>query len=183
MNTHDGGPFHKGLKMLGKRREATEMLTQGSFVKYLLQMITKTPDADAIALKSNQIIKESDRPFNAFFIKGRDELILKTMQSYFGAIAKVFPEQWEIANYFYDDGKSKKPSPVFRRTVGYEALMRALIAIWPDVKEENTGLEESFFVNKARQFKNNVDGYAMTTNEFGSSSADAGKLAKLLLGK
>src|SRR5690606_36515862 len=96
MNTDVRGPFYKGLKMLGKRRLPSEMLTQGSFVKYLLAMITRTPDADAIALKSSQVLRESDRPFNAFFRNGRDELILKAMRSYFGAIAKTFPDDWDI---------------------------------------------------------------------------------------
>ena len=183
MNTDTGGPFYKGLKMLGKRRSPSEMLTQGSFVKYLLGMITRTPDADAIALKSNQVLKESDRPFNAFFIKGRDELILKAMRSYFSAIAKVFHDQWNISEYVTEDGGAKRPTPVFRRTVGYEALMRTLAAIWDEVKNENPSLSEDFFLRKAEQFKANVGEHPMTTAEYGSSSADAGRLSKLLLGK
>jgi len=182
MNTDSQGPFFNGLKMLGKRRLPSEMLTQGSFVKYLLRMITKTPDADAIALKSNQVVKESDCPFNAFFVNGRDELILKAMSSYFSAIAATFPEQWNIENYFGEAGETKKPAPVFRRTVGYEALMRVLTAIWSDVKDSNTGLSESYFLERAEEFRGNVGENPMTTEEFGSSSADAGRLAKLLLG-
>lgn len=183
MNTDKNGPFHNGLKMLGKRRLPSEMLTQGSFVKYLLRMITNTPDADAIALKSNQVLKENDRPFNAFFIKGRDELILKAMNSYFSAIAEAFPEQWAIENYVNDAGAAKKPAPVFRRTVGYEALMRVLTAIWPSIKEENVGLDQSYFYERAQKLRENVGSNPMTTAEFGSSSADAGRLSKLLLGE
>jgi len=182
MNTDRNGPFYNGLKMLGKRRLPSEMLTQGSFVKYLLRMITKTPDADAIALKSSQVLRENDRPFNAFFVKRRDELILKAMHAYFSAIAKTFPDQWAIENYVSDAGSPKKPTPVFRRTVGYEALMRGLTAIWPNVKDENPGLEQSYFLKKAQEFRNNVGSKSMTTEEFGSSSADAGRLSKLLLG-
>lgn len=183
MNTQEGGPFYRGIKMLGKRREVTEMLTQGSFVKYLLNMITKTPDEDAIALKYGEIPKDNDRPFNAFFRNGRDELILKTMQLYFGAIAEVFPEQWDIARYVDDEGGARRPAPVFRRTVGYEALMRVLRAVWPEVKEHNPGLEAAYFTSLARRLKQNAGVVPMTTQEFGSSSADAGKLAKLLLGQ
>lgn len=182
MNAQEGGPFYRGIKMLGKRREISEMLTQGSFVKNLLDMITKTPDEDAIALKYGNIPKDNNRPFNAFFRNDRDELILKTMQLYFGAIAKTFPEQWDISRYVNEEGGAKRPTPVFRRTVGYEALMRVLRAIWPNVKERNPGLEEAFFLDLARQLKGNAGKNAMTTQEFGSSSADAGKLAKLMLG-
>ena len=183
MNTQEGGPFYAGLKMLGKRRSPTEMLTQGSFVKYLLGLITKTPDADAIALKSDQVPKESDRPFNAFFINGRDELILKSMNSYFSAIAKVFPEQWDVSNYIDQGGRSIRPSPVFRRTVGYEALTRVLAEIWSEVRVKNPQLDEAYFFECAQKFKANVGQSPMTTDQFGSSSADAGTLAKLLLGK
>ena len=183
MNAQEGGPFYRGIKMLGKRRNATEMLTQGSFVKYLLDMITNTPDEDSIALKYGEVPKDNNRPFNAFFRNGRDELILKTMQLYFGAIAKTFPEQWDITQYVTDEDSAKRPTPVFRRTVGYEALMRVLRTIWPKVKHDNPKLEEAFFLDVAANLKRNTTGYAMTTQEFGSSSADAGKLAKLLLGE
>ena len=183
MNAQKDGPFYRGIKMLGKRRELTEMLTQGSFVKYLLNMITNTPDEDSIALKYNEIPKDSNRPFNAFFRNGRDDLILKTMQLYFDAIARTFPEQWDIRRYVTEGGNAQRPTPVFRRTVGYEALMRVLRSVWPEVKEDNPRLEEAFFLRLAERLKANAGANPMTTEEFGSSSADAGKLAKLLLGQ
>jgi DGQHR domain-containing protein len=183
MNTNEGGPFYRGIKMLGKRREITEMLTQGSFVKYLLDMITSTPDVDAIALKSGDVPKDNSRPFNAFFRNERDELILKTMQLFFSAIAQAFPDQWDISRYVTDEGTSKRPTPVFRRTVGYEALMRVLRAIWPEVKSENPELDERYFVAKAEELRRNVGEGVISTREYGSSSADAGKLYKLLLGQ
>jgi DGQHR domain-containing protein len=181
MNTEKGGPFHNGLKMLGKRRQPSEMLTQGSFVKYLLGLITSTPDADAIALKSNEVLKENSRPFNAFFRNQRDELILKTMQLYFSAIAKAFPGDWATTSYVDEHGSPlKQPTPVLRRTVGYEALMRALVSIWPEVRAKGD-LKEEFFNAKAEQFRRNVGDVSITTQHFGSSSADAGRLATLLV--
>ncbi len=181
MNTQEGGPFYRGLKMLGKRQSPDEMLTQGSFVKYLLKLITSTPESDLLALKTGKVPKENGRPFNAFFNNGRDEYILQTMTNYFSAIRKVFPVDWNVRSYINEDGTpAPKPTPVFRRTVGYEALMRALSAIWPEVRAAGR-TDEAFFVEKAHAFRRNSEGVVLTTDQFGSSSADAGKLADLLV--
>ena len=180
MNTDANGPFFRGLKMLGKRQHPKEILTQGSFVKYLLRNITGKPDDDAIALKTKEVLKERDRPFNAFFRNEKDELILKAMTNYFQAIKETFPTDWAIESYLSADGKPiSGNSPVLRRTVGYEALMRALAIIWPEVQEDAT-LEKEFFLKKVAVFRDNVKGLDMTTKEFGSSSADAGRLAAAL---
>lgn len=181
LNTDPESPFYLGLKMLGRRKLPTEMLTQGSFVKSLLRLITSTPDADAIALKADKLPKESSRPFNAFFGNRKDELILKTMKNYFMAIATVFSDDWRVSSYVDSEGKPlNKPTPVLRRTVGYEGLMRALEGIWPEVKADGT-LSEEFFLTKAKLFKRNAEGTLLTTEYFGSSSADAGLLANLFL--
>ena len=50
MNFDPEGPFYRGLKMLGRKEGPTEILTQGSFVKYLLRLISKKPDRDLIAV-------------------------------------------------------------------------------------------------------------------------------------
>lgn len=180
MNTQQGGPFERGLKMLGKRNSPTEMLTQGSFVKYLLEMITKSPDRDAIALKTESVLVESDRPFNAFFRNERDELILKTMTNYFSAIREVFPHDWNPEAYVKDKAHPDQPTPVLRRTVGHEALMRALMMIWPEARARKT-VELDFFLEKARTFRQNIGNTPIDTSNFRSSGADAGRLANLLV--
>ncbi|CAE6968909.1 hypothetical protein R75471_07312 [Paraburkholderia domus] len=180
MNTDPKGPFYRGIKMLGKRQDPREMLTQGSFVKYLLHLITSKPDEDVIALKSDAVLVERDRPFNAFFRNRKDELILKAMTNYFQAVKETFPEEWDVSSYVDENGRPLKgKTPVLRRTVGYEALMRALVTIWPKVQEDGT-LEKMVFLGLVKKFKENVDGTDISTESFGSSSADAGKLAALM---
>lgn len=182
MNTdaNGPGPFYRGIKMLGKKQHPHEILTQGSFVKYLLQLITNKPDRDAISLKSNEVLQERDRPFNAFFRNGKDELILMAMTNYFSAVAEVFDNDWKISAYIGPDGSPiRGKTPVLRRTVGYEALMRALTMIWP-IFQSRAVLDRDLFVDIVRKFKANVEGQDISTENFGSSSADAGKLAALL---
>lgn len=180
MNTDPTGPFFRGIKMLGKKQDPNEMLTQGSFVKYLLRLITNRPDADAIALKSDETPEERNRPFNAFWRKERDDLILLAMTNYFAAVAETFPEEWDSKAYVDANQAPKKgKTPVLRRTVGYEALMRALATIWPTVQEE-ARLDKDLFLQLVGKFKVNVGNHDISTDRYGSSSADAGKLTTLL---
>lgn len=181
MNTDPKGPFYRGIKMLGKKQDPREILTQGSFVKYLLQLITNKPDRDAIALKSNEVLVERDRPFNAFFRNRKDELILMAMTNYFSAVEDLFSSDWAISSYVDEKGnpiKGKK-TPVLRRTVGYEALMRALAIIWPIIQKKGS-LEKDVFATIVKRFQENLGEQDISTDTFGSSSADAGKLAALM---
>lgn len=183
MNLDKDGPFYRGLKMLGKKELPTEMLTQGSFVKYLLMLISKKPDRDLIAIKNKEEVPADDSlPFNAFWRNDRDALILKALTNYFSAVKQVFPEQWDPAAYEpkKDAQGEKLPAPILRRTVGYEGLMRALMEIWPEIRhKEDLSLEK--FLEQVQPFKDRSQGTELTTKVFGSSSRDAGRLAKLFL--
>ena len=101
------------------------------------------------------------------------------LTNYFQVVKEQFPDDWNPKSYFEDDGKPKKGStPVLRRTVGYEALMRALTLIWP-VIERDANIEQSAFLPLVTQFKRNVAGVDLNTDNFGSSSAKAGELAAM----
>lgn len=181
MNTQEGGPFARGLKMLGKKQAETELLTQGSFVRNLLSLITSRPDEDALALKSGELVRESDKPFNAFFLNNKDELILQAMTNYFSAVRDVFPEQWNYRSYINEDGKPRDPpTPILRKTVGYEALMRALTLVWPEVKERGS-VSYEVFRPIVERFKAHTDGVLLDSTTFGSSGGSASRLAQLLV--
>lgn len=184
MNLDPDGPFYRGLKMLGRKESPTEMLTQGSFVKYLLRLISRKPDRDLIAIKKKEEVPADDSlPFNAFWRNERDDLILKALTNYFKAIQSAFPEDWDTSAYVpqINAQGQKLPTPVLRRTVGYEALMRSLQGIWPHIREKED-LEVEAFLEFAVQFKARTAEVDRTTANFGSSSGDAGRLAKLFLG-
>jgi hypothetical protein len=176
--------FYRGLKMIGKKRLATELLTQGSFVKYLLRMITKKPDAVAIAIKLGKPIEsEPAVPFNLFFHDKRDDLILTTLLNYFKAIEELFPDQWAYQLYQKPEPTllEKPTMPVFRRTVGFEALMKVLELKWPKL-EADKDISLQRFRALAKELKEAVGDKPMTTEQFSSSSGDATRLAKLLMG-
>jgi DGQHR domain-containing protein len=184
MNIDTNGPFSGGLKMLGKKSapNTDELLTQGSFVKSLLPLISSKPDRDLIAIKRQlEVPKEDSLPFNAFWRNERDDLITTSLTNYFTAIQQVFPEQWKKEAYRPPKhGEAKKPTPILRRTVGYEALIKALKTIWPEIKAQNN-IELKTFLPAVERFATNTSGIALTTEFFGSSSADANRLANLFI--
>lgn len=115
MNADINSPFFGKLKMLGKKSERTAVLSQGTFVNYLCRLISHKPQQDMIDLKNGLDIRDDDRyVLRKYFIENRDDIILKVLNNYFGAVSKVFPKEWE-------DNKEY----ILSKTTGYGALMKA----------------------------------------------------------
>lgn len=172
LNASKHGPFHQGLKMLGKRTSPTEYLTQGSFVTQLVARISKKPQADEIAVKRGDKIEDDESlPFRYYWVHDRDEIIVRILENYFGAIQDQFPEEWNppSADNF-----------ILRKTVGFVGLMKAFDRVWPTAKQQKSASRESFR-EIAQQFRQNLNGRPLTAEEFGSSGAAAGELQKALL--
>ncbi len=55
LNNLKNSAFYNRLKMLGKKSEGQDFatLSQGTFVKYTLTLISKDPESDQIKLKNN----------------------------------------------------------------------------------------------------------------------------------
>lgn len=171
MNADPSGPFYKGLKMLGRKEGDMEFLTQGSFVKYLVKLITKSPDVDALKLKKGEAVeRDPSLPFNAYWHSGKDEVILRIMTNYFTAIRDVFQKEWS------DDPEKY----VLRRTVGYAALMKAFGVRWNQAKDKKDA-SYSFFLGVAKSFQENRKKIELTGVNFDSSGGGVNRLADLLL--
>lgn len=130
LNSKKGSPFYQSLKMLGKKNQPTETLTQGSFANYLLPLISRTPEADASALKDGkEILLDPRAIFRKYFIENRDETIVALLEMYFTAVRRVYPLAWENSEDY-----------ALKRTVGFAALMHALRHIWTaDIVEAGKG--------------------------------------------
>jgi len=173
LNSDSDGPFYSGLKMLGKRTSEMEYLTQGSFVTSLLRRISKSPQADEIAIKNGVELKDDSKlPFRYYWINDQDYLILKILENYFSAIQDVFSEEW---NHPTASGY------ILRKTVGFEALMGAFDQVWVESKRVGRA-DKEFFLFYAKKFQENLNGRPLTTQEFQSSGGSAGALRKLLMG-
>lgn len=171
----EGGPFEKGLKMLGKRTSAGEMLSQGSFAKYILPLISKNPNEDAKILRKNEIgtlAPDPRCPLRQFFIADKNNAIGSILNEYFSAVRNEFGEEWEVSPENY----------LLRKTVGFSALVKVFVAVWDrnEIKDRKSASE--YFRGQAKRFKNNLGSRKLTSNVFPSSEKGARMIADAFLG-
>ena len=72
MNSSSSSPFYNRLKMLGKKTADQEKatLSQGTFAKSILMLISKKPDEDARKLKNGQKLDDDGKmPLRCFFVQ------------------------------------------------------------------------------------------------------------------
>lgn len=168
LNATEGGPFFSTLKMLGKKTRPTESLTQGSFAKYLLDLVSRTPDDDERAIKRGEPIQPDPKcPLRHFFVDERDDMIVRVLDNYFTAIREVYPNAWDDPEKY-----------ALRRTVGFAALMKAFRAVWEsDVVPTNKATLD-VFRGIAKRFASAVPEAGFI--DVASSGASAGDLARKL---
>lgn len=175
LNITEGSPFKGRLKMLGHKEfhhENRVMLSQGSFGARLVDLISKDPAADSLAIKQNRPLKEDARcPLRKYFIRGEDESIYKIVSNYFSAVAESFPAEWEDESGEF----------VIRKTVGYTALIIVLRHLM-EIGFEQKRLTKDFFMEQLARLKANLGTRALIADNFPSSGAGALQLAKALLG-
>lgn len=169
MNSSKNSPFYNRLKMLGKKEREMEFLSQGTFVTYLLRLISNTPQEDTIDIKNNKKIKENKKLiFRQYFSEDRDNIILKILLNYFGAVAEVFKKEWNSGSY------------VLTKTTGYGALIKALPALYDEGKEVSD-LSKDFFIGKFMLAKENMlrDNIELTSICLGSGEQAQNALAEI----
>lgn len=171
MNSSENSPFYNRLKMLGKKNGQMEFLSQGTFVTYLLRMITKTPQDDMINIKNGKKIKEDSKfIFRSFFANEQDNIILKILLNYFSAVSEVYSDEWNSGEY------------ILTKTTGYGALIKALPVLYKD-GERISDLSKEFFVskfNKAKEImvKNDIK---LTSTHIGSGEQAQNRLANIFI--
>ncbi|MDP1664241.1 MAG: DGQHR domain-containing protein [Methylobacter sp.] len=166
------GPFYKGLKMLGKKVADGEMLSQGSFGKYVLRLISKNPDEDARRLRENKIplVDYPKCVLRYLFIDEKDFAIARILHEYFSAIRNEFHEEWDVEPEKY----------LLRKTVGFSALITVFEKIWnKDIRKPDEAAD--YFAKKAVEFKKNLNGKPLTSDYFPSSEKGASKIAAIML--
>lgn len=169
LNSNESSPFYKRLKMLGKKRSATEILSQGMFVTHLVRLISKTPQKDEISIKNNETLtSDPSLIFREYFINNKDEIILKILTNYFNSVATVFDTEWKDKNNNY----------ILAKSTGYGALLKAL----PDFYSEGIkrkDLSQEFFLNIFKNIKNEFrdNKIKLTSSSFGSGEQAQNMLA------
>lgn len=172
MNSDPQSPFYKRLKMLEKRESSKQTISQNTFVTNLCQLISAKPQEDAIALKKQkELLDNSKYVFRKYFIRGKDEVILKILHNYFGAAAEVFSNEW-----------SNPRDYILTKSVGFEGLISALSILVP--KGEKRGdLSKQWFKLVFEQLKLDlsINNMQLTSRCFSSSSQDAKRLSQMII--
>lgn len=176
MNENPSSALHRRIKMLGRKEphhNSRVMLSQGAFASRLERLITSDAARDLRMIKSGEPLpEEADRPLRKYWIREEDHIIVRILENFFGAIRDVFPGQWND-----DSGKY-----MIRKTVGLEAMMNVLKVILLE-GQERKDLSERFFAEKARELRARLgDPETLTSEHFKSSSSEASRLARILLG-
>ncbi len=173
-NKDEKSPYFNRLKMLGKKEKGQELasLSQGTFVKSLLNLISKKPDEDLIMIKRGEILKNySDLPLRKYFVEDNDTVIYKILLNCFRAVANVFCEEWNNPEEF-----------ILSKTTGFGAIIKSFNELYKigDIKND---LSEEFFIECFQKFKNNLEqkNKKLTSDDFPSNEQTQSKLSKLII--
>jgi DGQHR domain-containing protein len=134
LNSDESSPFYRRLKMLGSKKYDTECLSQGTFVNYLVDLISTDPKKDMIEIKNGLIISnELSLPFRNYFINEEDHIIYKIVLNMFSAVSEIFYEEWVNDKEY-----------ILLRTIGYGGIMRAFPEIFKECKKDKDFTKEKF---------------------------------------
>ncbi len=170
LNRDEDSPLFKRIKILGVVPKVNgealyrPLLTQGTFVKRLLPLISENPESDRdLAKRGKQIELIGDEVergyiFRPFYATEKDWAILKTLKNFFTAVSKAFSSEWE-----------SEESPL-ARSIGYGALMRLLQDLYRR-GYENKDVSFEYFFEALKSAKRNADegGIAFTFENFPAS--------------
>lgn len=174
LNTDEESPFYRRLKMLGAKNYQEASLSQGSFIRYLMPLISKKPDEDYVNIKLRKDLNDDlSIPLRYYFINNEDGVIYKILLNVFKALKDTFPNEWNNPDKY-----------ILSKTTGYGALIGALKIL---VKEgrENKDLTYEYFRNIFEDFKNRLEenNQKLTSEFFKSNEQEQNRLTKLILGK
>lgn len=174
LNRDEQSPFFNRLKMLGKKNLGQDIasLSQGTFVNYMLELITKDADEDTRKLKRNvRLDSNSIIVLREYFIKEQDTIIYKIMFNLFSGVKDAFEEEWENPSDF-----------ILSKSIGFAAVIRAFPSIYRkgDLLNDLTRnfFREEFLKVKKHLHKLNIE---LTSNYFGSNEQAIKKLSNLII--
>lgn len=174
LNKSKESPFFNRLKMLGNKEEHQEYatLSQGTFVKHFIDLLSKDPDEDLRKSKSNLPLAETpDLPLRQHFINNEDEVILKIILNLFSALKETFLELWE-----------NPTKNILWKSTGYVAIIKSFneLYVLGDIQND---LSKDFFLTCFKKFKARLgeQNLELTSNDFPSNAQQQARLSKLLI--
>ena len=147
-----GSPWFQMIKILGRSDVETAILSQSSFCRAIVDLISSREDSYTIRdkLKANRNDRkallemyDSSRvnryPLWVKYCKGEDKYIYDLLKAFFVAAKTVFPDDWG------------NPKSILTKTTGYNALMLVLKRILQvELPEDNGAGKFSELLNRAK---------------------------------
>jgi DGQHR domain-containing protein len=174
LNIDKESPFYNRLKMLGKKEESQDLasLSQGTFIKYLMELISKNPDDDTRKIKKGEQIEPNEKlPFRQYFIDNQDPVIFKILLNLFNGVKDAFEEEWNNPNQY-----------IISKPIGFGSVIKAYPTIHKIGVEKNK-LTRDFFKDTFIDFKTHLNekNISLTSEHFGSNEQARTKLANLII--
>lgn len=175
MNCSIESPFYNRLKMLGKKEpsQINATLSQGTFAKTILMLISKNPDEDARLIKRSLKLKSDDKLiFRQYFIEEKDEIIIKILYNCFNALKDVFYNEW-----------CEPQNNILWKTTGFRAIIYALPSLCKKgIRDKD--LTQKFFTFCFQAFKTKLSKQklSLTSKDFpGGSEQIQRRLARFIV--
>ena len=171
MNKDPNSPFYRRLKMLGKKEIGDELasISQGSFIKFTLELISVDPEKDTRLLKDNNTkLTDNNRcPLRKYFIAERDDVILKILFNMFSALSRVFRNEWNEPNKY-----------ILSKSIGFGAVIKAFPKMY-EIGFSKGDLSVDFFEEQFSKVRDNFksEGKEFTSHCYGSNEQARTKLA------
>jgi hypothetical protein len=160
--------------MLGRKSspDSAETLSQGTFVKSLLPLLSGNAAADANLLKNQKPPGVYPKlVFNEYFRKEKDSQILKILLNVFRGARNTWNEEWNDSTHF-----------VLTKTLGFSGIMKAL----PDLVDKGRkkgDLSEEYFTTIFGRVKSLMDARHITlsSDHFSASASGEAEFRNLIL--
>jgi hypothetical protein len=154
--------------MLGTKTPlGNESLTQGTFVKQLIPLISQNPMSDMDRIRRGEPPQRYPSCiFNAYFVDNNDATILKVLLNYFNAARQTWPDEWRNYQDF-----------ILTRSVGFTGFMLALPTIYREgvrLKDLSTNYFTDVFLAAKKSL--GAEGKRFTSADFDASGAGAGAI-------
>ncbi|QXC10192.1 DGQHR domain-containing protein [Aeromonas sp. FDAARGOS 1408] len=174
LNKDPESPFYRRLKMLGKKEKGQDAatLSQGTFIKYFLELISKNPDKDSRDIKREISLNDDPSlPLRRYFISEADAVIHKIILNLFSGLRDVFRKEWEDPNGY-----------ILSKSIGFGAIIKIFPQLYMVGAQQND-LSREFFADAFKKIKNNLDqnGTEITSENYGSNEQARAQLAADLL--
>ncbi|MCR8967518.1 DGQHR domain-containing protein [Streptococcus zalophi] len=168
LNGIDESPFKDSIKILGRKMQHKEFISQGTIAKKIIERISKerTIIDDNISIeKNNDIYHEEGKIFRIYFARNRPEIIAKIMINFFFAFSNTFEEFWIKEEY------------ITKKAIGFSGLMKLLDIIYVNEEDLSVINLTNIFEKMKQEYYNEIQ---RALRKKGSSESVATEIGETL---